>query len=80
MHDETNQNTDNIVIIPYKDLAPDTLERLIQEFVTRDGADWDQAGCSLADKVSQVRAQLDNGKIQLVFDLSSETANLIAIP
>ena len=74
---EPDQSNDNAVVIPFRKLEPETLEQLVQEFVTRDGADWDEAGCSLADKVKQVMQQLHSGDIQLVFDLASETANLI---
>ena len=64
--------------IPYNQLDPDTLRRMIQEFVSRDGADWAELGCSLDDKVEQVLAQLRVGQVQVVFDLRSQTANLVA--
>jgi uncharacterized protein YheU (UPF0270 family) len=50
---------------------------LIQEFVSRDGADWADAGCTLEDKVEQVLKQLKNRQVKVVFDLSSQTANLV---
>ena len=28
------------IIVPWKDLPPDTLHNLIEEFVTRDGTDY----------------------------------------
>ncbi|MCW8892471.1 MAG: YheU family protein [Deltaproteobacteria bacterium] len=63
--------------VPYDELDPETLRRLIQEFVSRDGADWADAGCTLEDKVEQVLQQLKNQKVKVVFDLSSQTANLV---
>jgi hypothetical protein len=51
---------------------------LIQEFVTRDGADWGEAGCTLEDKVDQVLRQLRNRKVKIVFDLAAQTANIVA--
>jgi uncharacterized protein YheU (UPF0270 family) len=66
------------VDIPCDQLDADTLHRMIQEFVSRDGADWDQVGCTLEDKVEQVLCQLKNGQAKVVFDLKSQTANLIA--
>jgi len=63
--------------IPYLQLNPETLERMIQEFVTRDGADWAETGCTLEDKVEQVLQQLKSGRIKVVFDQTSQTANLI---
>ncbi len=66
--------------VPYDQINPDTLRRMIQEFVTRDGADWAEVGCTLEDKVEQILQQLKNKKIKVVFDLSSQTANLVVCP
>jgi uncharacterized protein YheU (UPF0270 family) len=63
--------------VPYDQLAPETLRRMIQEFVTRDGADWAETGCTLEEKVEQVLQQLRNKRIKVVFDLTSQTANLV---
>lgn len=63
--------------VPYAQLDPDTLRRMIQEFVTRDGADWAEVGCTLEDKVEQVLRQLRNQEVKVVFDLKSQTANLV---
>lgn len=74
---ENETNEDNRVEIPYRQLDPTILRKLIEEFVTRDGADWDESGCALEDKVNQVTAQLANGRIIIVHDLSSESTNLL---
>ena len=66
--------------IPYDQLNPDTLRRMIEEFVTRDGADWAEVGCSLEDKVAQVLRQLRSKEVKVVFDLASQTANLVPCP
>lgn len=66
------------VEIPCEQIAPDTLRHIIQEFVSRDGADWDQTGCTLEDKVEQVLRQLKTGQAKVVFDLKTQTANLVA--
>jgi len=63
--------------VPYEQVAPDTLRNLIQEFVSRDGADWAEAGCSLEDKVEQVLRQLKSKKARIVFDLQTRTANIV---
>jgi uncharacterized protein YheU (UPF0270 family) len=70
-------NDGNRVEIPYQNLPPETLSALIEEFVTRDGADWDQSGCTLEDKRKQVMAQLAAGNIRIVHDLCSESTNLL---
>jgi len=63
--------------VPYQQINPDTLRRMIQEFVTRDGADWAEVGCTLEDKVEQVLQQLRIKKVKVVFDLKTQTANLV---
>ncbi len=63
--------------VPYEQIDPDTLRNMIEEFVTRDGADWGDPGCRLEDKITQVLQQLRNNKVQIVFDLKSNTANIV---
>lgn len=76
---ETRQVEEGIDV-PYEQINPETLRNLIQEFVSRDGADWGDVGCSLEDKVDQVFRQLKTGKARVVFDLKTETANIVVQP
>ena len=66
------------VEVPYQQIDPETLRRMMQEFVSRDGADWGDAGCTLEDKVDQVLQQLERKQVKVVFDLCSQTANIVA--
>lgn len=63
--------------VPYDRINPDTLRKIIQEFVTRDGADWGETGCTLEDKVEKVLQQLKSKKVKVVFDLASQTAKIV---
>jgi uncharacterized protein YheU (UPF0270 family) len=65
------------VEVPYEQLEPETLERLIEEFVTRDGTNWADQDGALEKKIGQVMAQLRNKKVRVVFDLTSQTTNII---
>ncbi|ALC15603.1 hypothetical protein DSOUD_0816 [Desulfuromonas soudanensis] len=65
------------VEVPYERIHPETLKKMVQEFVTRDGADWGDAGCSLAEKVEEVLEQLKSRRVRVVLDLKSQTANFI---
>lgn len=65
------------VEVPYEELEPETLENLIQEFVTRDGNDWGNVDGALESKVSQVMQQLRKRQAKIVFDLKSQTANIV---
>lgn len=65
------------MIIPHKQLSSDTLNALIEDFVTRDGTDYGLAEISLAQKSLQIVKQLDQGKIVIVFDAATESYNII---
>lgn len=63
--------------VPWDQVPADTLEALIEEFVTRDGTDYGSSEAGLASKVGQVREQLRRGEVLIVFDTASETVNLL---
>lgn len=65
------------VEVPYEQLDPETLQNLIQDFVTRDGTNWGDVDDAVARKVAQVMRQLRNRKAMVVFDLTSQTANIV---
>ena len=66
------------VDVPYEQIDPETLRSMIQEFVTRDGADWGDPGGALEDKIAQVLKQFKNKQVKVVFNLKSETANIVS--
>lgn len=65
------------VEVPYEQLNAETLQRMIEEFVTRDGSNWEGNSGALDAKVTQVVGQLKQKKIKVVFDLQSQSANLV---
>jgi uncharacterized protein len=65
------------VDVPYDRLHPETLLNMVKEFVTRE---WEEVGdtdFTLDDKVAQVFQQLKDKKAKVVFDLASETGNIV---
>lgn len=50
------------MIIPWQDIAPETLENLIREFVLREGTDYGAVEISLQNKIDQVKTQLEKVK------------------
>jgi len=77
--DENNgEQQEEGVDVPYQQIDPETLQRMIQEFVSRDGADWGDVGCALDDKVEQVLQQLRQKQVKVVVDLHSLTVNIVA--
>ena len=63
--------------IPYKQLSPETLQALIEEFVSRDGTDYGEQEVSLERKVMQVEERLNDGSAVLVFDSHSESCDIV---
>jgi uncharacterized protein YheU (UPF0270 family) len=65
------------VEIPLDRIAPDTLRNLIAEFVTREWEELGDAHHSLEEKIDQVRRQLQQKKARVVFDLATNTCNIV---
>mgnify|MGYP000221121973 FL=1 len=66
------------MIVPWQALDPDTLQNLLEEFVSRDGTDYGEQELSLAQKVEQVRAKLQSGEALLLFSESSGQCNIVS--
>jgi len=77
-HDKLVGQLEEGVDVPFEQVSRDALRSMIQEFVTRDGADWADVGCTLEDKIEQVLQQLRDKKVKVVFDLTAQTANIVA--
>ena len=65
------------MIIPYKQISPDALQGLIEEFITREGTDYGEVEFSLEQKVKQVEQQLARGDIVIVFDTATESVSIL---
>lgn len=66
-----------MIAVPWRDIAPATLDALIEEYVTRDGTDYGEAEVPLARKVDEVRALLQHGEALVVFDELTETVTIL---
>ena len=64
--------------IPHQDIPDETLRRLIESFVLREGTDYGHGEHELESKVQRVREQLDQGKVIIVFDPETETVNILS--
>lgn len=65
------------VLVPASALSPEAIERLIEDFVTRDGTDYGLREFSLDEKVKSVKRQLERGEVVIAFDLEQESATLV---
>ncbi|MGI9950025.1 YheU family protein [Vibrio hyugaensis] len=64
------------MVIPWQDIAPETLENLIREFVLREGTDYGSVEVSLQSKIDQVKSQLEKGEALIVFSELHETVDI----
>ncbi|MFA0084909.1 hypothetical protein BCU70_14580 [Vibrio sp. 10N.286.49.C2] len=64
------------MIIPWQQIASETLDNLIQEFVLREGTDYGESEYTLADKLAHVRSQLESGEAVIVFSELHETVDI----
>ena len=77
LHEQSQEQQEEGVDVPYDRLNPETLLNLVKEFVTRE---WEEVGdtdYTLDDKVEEVFRQLKDRKAKVVFDLASETGNIV---
>jgi uncharacterized protein YheU (UPF0270 family) len=65
------------MIIPYTDLAEDTLNNLIEYYVLREGTDYGEQEVVLTEKVAAVKRQLKSGEVVIVYSELHETVNLM---
>jgi uncharacterized protein len=73
--------TDNLeegLDVPYEKISPDTLRAMIEEFVTREWPELSDSGYTIDEKVEQVIKQLKDRKAKVVFDLTTETCNIVS--
>lgn len=69
-----------MMIIPWQDIAPDTLENLIREFVLREGTDYGEQEISLSSKIEQVKQQLKSQQAVIVYSELHETVDIQCHP
>lgn len=63
------------MLIPFEQLAPDTLTSLIEDFVTRDGTDnGDETPFQV--RIDRARRALDKKQAVIVFDVESQQCQL----
>jgi uncharacterized protein len=67
------------MLIPYDQLSPETLDALIEEFITRHGAVHGHDETPLERLIAQVKAQLRQGKVAISYDEEAETCNIVPV-
>ncbi|MBX9767232.1 MAG: YheU family protein [Bdellovibrionales bacterium] len=65
------------VEISPEDLSAEAMDGIIQNFVLREGTDYGLVEVSYQTKAEQVRRQIKQGAVRIVFDLTTETVSLL---
>jgi uncharacterized protein YheU (UPF0270 family) len=72
-HDHGEEGID----VPLDRIPPDTLRTMVEEFVTREWSEMSDSGHTLDAKVDQVIRQLKEKRAKVVFDLRTQTCNIV---
>lgn len=64
-------------LIPYDSLAPETLDNILDDIVSRDGTDYGNYELSSQQKRQQALQALASGSAVLLFDTESETVKMV---
>jgi len=65
------------IAIPWDQLAPDTLQAIVEEFVTRDGTDYGADEVPLERKVMQVINGIKQKNFVIVYDQEMDSVQII---
>lgn len=65
------------MIIPYTEIAEETLNNLIEYYVLREGTDYGEQEMAMAEKVAMVQRQLQSGEVVIVYSELHESINLM---
>ena len=67
----------SFIEIPVERLELDVLDALLEEFATRDGTDYGEVETSLEERVMQLKLQLQDTSLALLYDGDSEQWDLL---
>lgn len=77
LQDRTENTSNRNVVIPVSQLQEETLNNILEEFITREGTDYGDYEVSLQQKVDRLKRQIVKGDIVVVFDSVLESVNLM---
>jgi uncharacterized protein YheU (UPF0270 family) len=67
------------MIIPHRQLSPEALQGLIEEFVTRSGTEYGERETPFETKVAQVWRQLDLGKAVIAYNEEDGSCTILPV-
>lgn len=76
MTQPTDAAAAELIEVPAAELAPETLQALVESFVLREGTEYGAQEVPLGTKVAQVLRQLQRGEARIVFDPATESVDI----
>ncbi|TFH88427.1 YheU family protein [Billgrantia azerbaijanica] len=67
------------VEVPYRMLPGETLDALLEAFVTRQGYDTTDTGDGMRGWVAELKRQLEHGELIIAHDLKTETTEVMTL-
>ena len=67
------------MLIDYKEINSETLASLIEAFVLQEGTEYGEQDYSLAEKVEQVKHQLEKGEAAVEYSEEHESVTIISV-
>ena len=67
------------VRVPHEDLSPEAFDRVVREFVLREGTDYGQRLFTLDEKVDAVKREVRAGRAVITFDLNLESCSVVSV-
>ena len=65
------------IVIPHRELSPEALRGVLESFVLREGTEYGEHDVSLDEKVAQVLRQLERGEAQVIFHAALESIDIV---
>ncbi|MEP4890833.1 MAG: YheU family protein [Aliiglaciecola sp.] len=65
------------MIIPLNEIAPETLQNLVEAFVLQEGTDYGEMEYDLEQKVNHVMMQLKSGQAFVQYSELHESVNIV---
>ncbi|WP_114327194.1 YheU family protein [Candidatus Colwellia aromaticivorans] len=65
------------MIIPLEQINEETLTAIIEDFILREGTEYGVIDASKADKIAQVKLQLQQGSAVIVYSELHESVNIL---
>ena len=75
MRDKDKSNT---IVVPADRLSVESLESLVEEFVTREGTDYGFQEVSVEQKLKQALSAVKKGDVLVIYNTDSESTQLVA--